>query len=227
MNYLSETFIPYAQYLIPLLIKGLWITIYISASAFILSVLLGSILAVIQHFKIKILAPIVIIYVSYFRGTPLLIKLFLFYYGLPLVLDFMKVFPKHLALVLCLALNSAAYISESIRGAIESVDKGQYEASMAFGLTHFQMMTKIVLPQAAVAAIPPIVNSCMDIIKMSSLGMTIGIQDIMGEAQLSAATSYKTFETYILAAAFYWILAVVLGYVQKKIERKVNTAYQK
>ena len=98
---------------------------------------------------------------------------------------------------------------------------------MAFGLTHFQMMTKIVLPQAAVAAIPPIVNSCMDIIKMSSLGMTIGIQDIMGEAQLSAATSYKTFETYILAAAFYWILAVVLGYVQKKIERKVNTAYQK
>lgn len=227
MNYLSETFIPYVQYLIPLLIKGLWITIYISASAFILSVLLGSILAVIQHFKIKILAPIVKIYVSYFRGTPLLIQLFLFYYGLPLVLDFMKVFPKHLALVLCLALNSAAYISESIRGAIESVDKGQYEASMAFGLTHFQMMTKIVLPQAAVAAIPPIVNSCMDIIKMSSLGMTIGIQDIMGEAQLSAATSYKTFETYILAAAFYWILAVVLGYVQKKIERKVNTAYQK
>ena len=227
MNYLSETFIPYAQYLIPLLKKGLWITIYISASAFILSVLLGSILAVIQHFKIKILAPIVKIYVSYFRGTPLLIQLFLFYYGLPLVLDFMKVFPKHLALVLCLALNSAAYISESIRGAIESVDKGQYEASMAFGLTHFQMMTKIVLPQAAVAAIPPIVNSCMDIIKMSSLGMTIGIQDIMGEAQLSAATSYKTFETYILAAAFYWILAVVLGYVQKKIEKKVNTAYQK
>lgn len=213
--------------MIPLLIKGLWITIYISASAFILSVLLGSILAVIQHFKIKILAPIVKIYVSYFRGTPLLIQLFLFYYGLPLVLDFMKVFPKHLALVLCLALNSAAYISESIRGAIESVDKGQYEASMAFGLTHFQMMTKIVLPQAAVAAIPPIVNSCMDIIKMSSLGMTIGIQDIMGEAQLSAATSYKTFETYILAAAFYWILAVVLGYVQKKIEKKVNTAYQK
>ena len=131
------------------------------------------------------------------------------------------------ALVLCLGLNSAAYISESIRGAIESVDKGQYEASIAFGLTHPQMMLKIILPQAAVAAIPPIVNSCLDIIKMSSLGMTIGIQDIMGEAQLTAATYYKTFETYILAAVFYWILAIVLGVVQKKVEKIISSAYQK
>lgn len=129
--------------------------------------------------------------------------------------------------MLCLALNSAAYISESIRGAIESIDKGQYESSLAFGLSHYQMMTKIILPQAAVAAIPPIVNSCLDIIKMSSLGMTIGIQDIMGEAQLTAATYYKTFETYILAAAFYWVLALVLGRVQKKVEQKVGSAYQK
>ena len=86
---------------------------------------------------------------------------------------------------------------------------------------------KIILPQAAVAAVPPIVNSCLDIIKMSSLGMTIGIQDIMGEAQLTAATYYKTFETYILAAAFYWILAIILGAVQKKIERTIGSAYKK
>ena len=71
------------------------------------------------------------------------------------------------------------------------------------------------------------VNSCLDIIKMSSLGMTIGIQDIMGEAQLTAATYYKTFETYILAAAFYWILAIVLGVVQKKVEQSIGSAYQK
>ena len=94
-------------------------------------------------------------------------------------------------------------------------------------MTRYQMMTQIVLPQAAVAAIPPITNSCMDIIKMSSLGMTIGIQDIMGEAQLTAATYYKTFETYIIAAAFYWILAIILGKIQKKIEKKVSAAYRK
>lgn len=227
MEYITETFIPYAKILTPLLIEGLWITIYISAIAFVLSVVLGALLAVIQHFKIKGLYRLVKIYISYFRGTPLLIQLFLFYYGLPMVLDIMKACPKHIALIVCLALNSAAYISESIRGAIDSVDKGQYEASLAFGMTHFQMMTRIILPQAAVAAIPPITNSCMDIIKMSSLGMTIGIQDIMGEAQLTAATYYKTFETYILAAVFYWLLAVILGRVQKSVERKVSMAYQK
>ena len=196
MSYITDTFIPYAKILTPLLLEGLWITIYISAFAFVISVILGAILAIIQHFHVKLLSQMARIYVSYFRGTPLLIQLFLFYYGLPMVFDVMKRCPKTFALVLCLGLNSAAYISESIRGAIESIDKGQYEASLAFGLSHYQMMTKIILPQAAVAAVPPIVNSCLDIIKMSSLGMTIGIQDIMGEAQLTAATYYKTFETY-------------------------------
>ena len=227
MSYLTETFIPYAKILTPLLLEGLGITVYISAFAFVLSVVLGAILAVVQYFHVKVLSQLARIYVSYFRGTPLLIQLFLFYYGLPMVFEIMQRCPKTFALVLCLALNSAAYISESIRGAIESIDKGQYESSLAFGLSHYQMMTKIILPQAAVAAIPPIVNSCLDIIKMSSLGMTIGIQDIMGEAQLTAATYYKTLETYILAAAFYWVLALVLGRVQKKVEQKVGSAYQK
>lgn len=227
MEYITETFLPYARILTPLLIEGLQITLYVSAAAFVLSTVLGAVLAVIQHFKVKGLAWLVKLYISYFRGTPLLIQLFLFYYGLPMVFDVMKQCPKVLALIICLALNSAAYISEAIRGAIDSVEQGQYEASLAFGMTRYQMMTRIVLPQAAVAAIPPITNSCMDIIKMSSLGMTIGIQDIMGEAQLTAATYYKTFETYIIAAAFYWVLAIVLGKIQKKIEKKVSAAYQK
>ena len=227
MEYNTETFLPYARILTPLLIEGLQITLYVSAAAFVLSTILGAVLAVIQHFKVKGLAWLVKLYISYFRGTPLLIQLFLFYYGLPMVFDVMKQCPKVLALIICLALNSAAYISEAIRGAIDSVEQGQYEASLAFGMTRYQMMTRIVLPQAAVAAIPPITNSCMDIIKMSSLGMTIGIQDIMGEAQLTAATYYKTFETYIIAAAFYWVLAIVLGKIQKKIEKKVSAAYQK
>ncbi len=227
MTYLTETFLPYAKLLTPLLVKGLWITIYVSAGAFLLSIVLGALLAVVQHFKVKGLSSFARVYVSYFRGTPLLIQLFLFYYGLPMVFDFMQKCPKTFALIFCLGLNSAAYISESIRGAIESVDNGQYEASLAFGLSHSQMMFNIVLPQAAVAAIPPIVNSCMDIIKMSSLGMTIGIQDIMGEAQLTAATYYKTFETYILAAAFYWLLAILLGKLQKRVEHKIGTAYRK
>ena len=134
MNYFTETFFPYAEILLPRLLQGVWITIYISVFSFALSIILGSLLAIVQHFKIKGLDNIAKVYVSYFRGTPLLIQLFLFYYGLPMVLDIMKQCPKTLALVLCLGLNSAAYISESIRGAIDSIDKGQYEASAAFGI---------------------------------------------------------------------------------------------
>ena len=185
------------------------ITIFVSILAFAISIVMGVILAIIQHYHVAILDPIAKVYISYFRGTPLLIQLFLFFYGLPM------------------AMNSAAYMAETIRGAIESVDKGQYEACLGFGMTHTQTMTRVVLPQAAVAAIPPIVNSAIDIIKMSSLGMTIGIQDVMGEAQLSAAVSYKTFETYIIAAAFYWILALILGKIQRIVERKIGVAYQK
>lgn len=227
MEYLIQEFIPYMIKLVPLLFKGVKITIYVSIFAFIISILLGTILAIIQHYHVAILETIAKVYISYFRGTPLLIQLFLFYYGLPMVMEFMVRCPKTLALVICLAMNSAAYLAETIRGAIESVDKGQYEACLGFGMTHTQTMTRVVLPQAAVAAIPPIVNSAIDIIKMSSLGMTIGIQDVMGEAQLAAAVSYKTFETYIIAAVFYWVLALILGRIQRFVEKKIGIAYQK
>lgn len=227
MEYLTKNLIPYILELTPLLLKGVQITIKVSVIAFILSVLLGTILAIIQLFNVKFLDKLVKLYVSYFRGTPLLIQIFIFYYGLPMVFDFMKTFPKTGALILCLALNSAAYISETIRGAIESVDKGQQEACLAFGMSKSKMMIRIILPQAAVAAIPPITNSALDIIKMSSLGMTIGIQDVMGEAQLAAAVSYKTFETYIIAAGLYWILALILGKIQRTLERRIGLAYVK
>ena len=220
MEYLTQEVMPYVVKLIPLLINGMKITIFVSILAFAISIVMGVILAIIQHYHVAILDPIAKVYISYFRGTPLLIQLFLFFYGLPMVMDIMVRCPKILALIICLAMNSAAYMAETIRGAIESVDKGQYEACLGFGMTHTQTMTRVVLPQAAVAAIPPI-------IKMSSLGMTIGIQDVMGEAQLSAAVSYKTFETYIIAAAFYWILALILGKIQRIVERKIGVAYQK
>lgn len=227
MEYITNEFLPYVTELFPLLLKGVKITIWISTISFMASVILGTVLAIVQIFHVKFLDGIVKIYVSYFRGTPLLIQLFIFYYGLPLILDFMKLCPKAWALIICLALNSAAYISETIRGAIESVDNGQYEACVAFGMSVPQTMIRVVLPQAAIAAIPSITNTFIDIIKMSSLGMTIGIQDVMGEAQLAAATSYKTFETYILAALFYWVLAVVLGRIQLLIEKKLGAAYKK
>lgn len=226
MTYFTEIFIPYCREITPLLLKGLFVTLCVSLIAFAICMVLGVILAILQFLKVPVLDPIAKIYVSFFRGTPLLIQLFLFFYGLPMVLDIMKAFPKIWALISCLALNSAAYVSESVRGALESVDRGQYEAALAFGMSTYKTMTRIMLPQAAVAAVPPMANTALDIIKMSSLGMTIGIQDIMGQAQLFAAVTYRTFETYSIAAAYYWIIAILLGRLQKMMERKVGRAYK-
>ena len=119
-------------------------------------------------------------------------------------------------------------MAETIRGAIESVDKGQYKACLGFGMTHTQTMTRVVLRRQRLQAIPPIVNSAIDIIKMSSLGMTIGIQDVMGEAQLySSGLLIKLLKLISSAAAFYWILALILGKIQRIVERKIGVAYQK
>lgn len=225
MTYLIDVFIPYFREITPLLLKGLGITLYVSSIAFAICTVLGVFLAIVQFLKIPVLEQMAMLYVSFFRGTPLLIQLFLFFYGLPMVMDLMKAFPKMWALITCLALNGAAYVSESVRGALESVDRGQYEAAVAFGMSLRKTMTRIMLPQAAVAAVPPMVNTALDIVKMSSLGMTIGIQDIMGQAQLSAAVTYRTFETYIIAATYYWLLAILLGRIQKATERKVGRAY--
>ena len=136
MTYLTETFIPYTKVLTPLLLEGLWITIYVSALAFLLSIILGAILAIIQHFRVKILSQLAKVYVSYFRGTPLLIQLFLFYYGLPMVFDVMKRCPKTFALVLCLAMvpisafaaekTTITKVDELLQFA-KAVDDGEYD----------------------------------------------------------------------------------------------------
>lgn len=227
IEYLKEVFWPYMQMLLPLLFEGFKVTIYVSIIAFILAVILGVALAVIQLLDNKIINKVIGVCVAYCRATPLLIQLFIFYYGLPMIFEFMKSIPKVPALIVVLAINSAAYISEIIRGAIDSVDSGQYEASVAFGMSMSEAMGRIILPQAAVAAVPSIVNTCLDIVKLSSLGMTIGIQDVMGQAQLQAAISYRSLETYLVAAVFYWILMIIVGYIQRIVEKRFNAAYQR
>lgn len=227
MNYINEILIPYISDLFPQLFEGLIVTIQASVFSFILALLLGTVLAVIQLFNIKWLNSIINIFNAYFRATPLLIQLFIFYYGLPQVIDPMKSFPKELALIICLGLNSSAYISEILRGAVDSVDRGQFEASISFGMTIPQAMRRIILPQAAVAATPSIINSLLDIIKMTSLGMTVGIMDLMGTAQYAAATSYRTLETYVSAAVFYWILMILVYFIQKWYEQRISIAYER
>lgn len=225
MNYIINELIPYAQEILPDLIEGLGLTVFIGIISFLGALLIGAILAVIYTLNNKFINSIIRIYVSFYRGTPLLMQLFLFYYGLPMIFEILLVIPKMEALMFCMALNGSAYVCESIRGAIEGVDKGQYEASIAFGMTHYEAMRKIIIPQAAVAAVPTLTSTFLDLIKMSSIGMTVGIQELTGKAQLITATLYNAFETYLIAILIYWVLSIVFEQFQKWIEHKISVAY--
>lgn len=227
MEYILSDLLPYAREILPNLLDGLLLTLNIGIISFLGALLLGALLAIIYTVKNPVINRLIRIYVSFYRGTPLLMQLFLFYYGLPLIFSVLLKLPKMEALILCMALNGSAYVCESIRGAIEGIDRGQYEAGAAFGMGHYQTMFQIIFPQAAVSAVPTLTSTFLDLIKMSSIGMTIGIQELTGKAQLITATKYNAFETYLIAIILYWVMSIVFEFIQKKIENKVSKAYVK
>lgn len=225
MTYITEELLPYAAEIMPALMEGLVLTLYLGVLSFIGALLLGALLAFLYTLNNKVINGVIRVYVSFYRGTPLLMQLFLFYYGLPMLISALIHIPKLHALILCMALNGSAYVCESIRGAIEGVDKGQFEAATAFGMSHYQAMRRIIFPQAAVAAVPTLTSTFLDLIKMSSIGMTIGVQELTGRAQLITATLYKAFETYLIAILLYWILSIIFEYIQKRIELRISRAF--
>jgi putative amino-acid transport system permease protein len=149
----------------------------------------------------------------------------LLYFGLPQVIPIFKNVTAYSAAIIGLSLNSAAYMSETIRASIVSVDKGQMEASLSVGMTHWQGMKRIVLPQAARVAIPSLANNFIDLIKGSSLAFTIGVAEIMAKSQMNASATYRFFESYLAVAIIYWITISFFSYLQKLLERKLSRAY--
>ncbi len=116
-------------------------------------------------------------------------------------------------------------MAESIRGAISSIDKGQFEAANSLGMTRTQTFSYIVLPQAIRVAIPSLMNNFIDMIKSTSLAFTLGVPEIMAKAQIEASSSYKYFESFLAVAIVYWVIVVTFTFFQRKIEAKLNKAY--
>lgn len=218
------------QYIVdifPDLLKGLGLTLKIGTSSFVLALIIGIIFLILYSLDNSLINSIIRIYVSFFRGTPLLMQLFLFYYGIPMLLTFMTNISAELAIIICMGINGAAGIFEALRGGISAVDHGQYEASIAFGMSHLTALRRIVFPQGIVNAIPAISNTLMSMLLMSSVGMTIGIQELTGRAQLLTATTYRTFETYFVAILLYWVLSLILTRLQNLIEISVSKKYRR
>lgn len=217
INYIIELF--------KLLIKCVHITISIAVLSMIIGLVMALILVIIRLYKIKILYPISRIYVSFFRGTPLLVQLFLLYYGIPQVIPLFSGLSAYNAAVIGLSLNASAYMVEVLRASISSVDKGQMEACLSVGMTHWQGMKRIVFPQAARVAVPSLGNIFIDLVKGSSLAFIMGVADILAKAQMSAAATYRFFESYLVVAIMYWIIIAFFSYLQNILERKLNKSY--
>ena len=211
--------------LLPVLLGYVPLTLFMAFVGMVCALVLASVLAVERVFRVPVLDVFVRLFISFFRGTPLLVQLFLFYYGLPQVLSFLGKIDGVTATIMGLTLHFSAYMAESIRAAILGVDRSQWEAAQAVGMTQGQMMRQIILPQASRVAAPTLMNYFIDMIKGTSLAFTLGVTELMGATQKEAAGSFLYFEAFLVVAAIYWIMVETLAFAQRHLEVYLNKAH--
>ncbi len=202
-----------------LLEAGIKMTIPVTLGAFLLSVILGLLLAIVQVADIKVLKTVSKLYIWIFRGTPVIVQLFIIFFGLPYVGIVIEAMP---AAILGFGLNLAAYNAESIRAAILAVPKGQTEAAYLVGLTYPQLMRRIVIPQAARVAFPSLWNNLISLVKDTSLAASITVVELFTKAQQVAARTYEPLALYLEAAFIYLMICTILTWLQGIIEKKME-----
>jgi len=203
----------------PFLSKGTLFTLQLSLGGMIFGLLLGFMLALMRLSRFWPLSWLSRFYVSVFRGTPLIAQLFMIYYGLPQFGIELDPIP---AAMIGLSLNTAAYTSETLRAAISSIEKGQWEAAASIGMNPWQTLRRVILPQAARTALPPLGNSFIGLVKDTSLAATIQVPELFRQAQLVTSRTLEVFTMYLAASIIYWVLATVLSFLQNRLEDRVN-----
>ena len=202
-----------------LLLPCLKLTIPLTLLSFFFGLLLALVLALVQIANIRGLKQFARFYIWIFRGTPLMLQLFIIFFGLP---SFGVNFSGFQAAVVAFSLNLAAYNSEIIRSAIQSVPIGQTEAGYMVGLNYFQVMSRVVLPQAARVAFPPLFSSLIGLTKDTSLASSITVVEMMSVAKRVAAVYYEPFWMYMEAGFIYLMICTILTKLQTYMERKLE-----
>ncbi|WP_243291504.1 amino acid ABC transporter permease [Bacillus sp. FJAT-47783] len=205
--------------LLPMLEGALYYTMPLTLISFVLGLLLAVLTALARISTIKPLQWIARIYVSIIRGTPLLVQLFIIFYGMPSIGVTIDPFPSA---VIGFSLNVGAYASEIIRAAILSIPKGQWEAGYTLGMSYTQTLNRIVLPQAARVSIPPLSNTFISLVKDTSLASLILVTEMFRRAQEIASTTYEFLLLYSEAALIYWIICFLLSIVQQYLEARLD-----
>ena len=205
---------------IPILLQGAVITIQITVMAVGCGFFIGMIAALANLSRFKIVRLLVKCYVELFRGTPLLVQIFMIYFALPMVIG--QSINPYVAAVTACSINSGAYVSEIFRAGIQSIDKGQMEAGRSLGLTWAQTMRYIVMPQAFKAIIPPLGNEFIAMMKDTSLVSVIGFEELTRRGQLIIARTYGSFEIWTAVAIIYLIMTLSISQLVAFLERRYN-----
>ncbi|KXT74577.1 Cysteine ABC transporter, permease protein [Streptococcus sp. DD10] len=217
---------------IPRIIGQLPTTLGLTIGGAVLGLVLALIFAIVKINRTRILYPIQAFFVSFLRGTPVLVQLMLTFYGIPLILKALNQrfgtafnindIPAAAFAIVAFAFNEAAYASETIRAAILSVDPGEVEAARSLGMTNTQVYRRVIIPNAAVVATPTLINSLIGLTKGTSLAFSAGVVEVFAEARILGGADYRYFERFISVALVYWVVSVVIEQFGRWVEKRMS-----
>ena len=208
-----------ARNLWPMLVATVTQTIPLTAVSFAVGLVIALFVALARMSRLRALSGAARAYISVIRGTPLLVQLFIVFYALPQVGVVIDPFP---AAVIAFSLNVGGYAAEVIRAAILSIPKGQWEAAQTIGMGYSTTLQRVILPQAARTAVPPLSNTLISLVKDTSLCSTILVTELLRKAQEIAAPTFEFFTLYGVAAVYYWVVCLVLSFGQTRLETRLS-----
>ena len=209
---------PLLRYAAPVMLKATGYTLLFAVASMGLGLALAAGIALVRVLRLPLLDRVAAVYVSAMRGTPLLVQVFIVYYGLPSIgIEFSPIS----AGILALTLNVAAYLSESLRGAVAGIAQGQWLAGTSLGLTRTQTLRYVIGPQALRSAVPSLSNSLISLIKDTSLVSVIAVTELMLATKELISTTFQPFPLYIAAAGVYWVLSLGFEQLQRVLERRL------
>ena len=218
---------------VPQIMAYLPVTLYIAVLSGAVALVLGFLVALIRFFHVTVLTQIAAVYISLMRGTPAMVQLLLAYYGIPVLLRAINEgtganlsvngIPAIVFAIIAMTLNNAAFMSESLRGALLAVDAGQLEACYSVNMSTFQALHRVILPQAFLTALPSRGNTFISLLKETSLVFNISVVEIMAAAKIVGGRSFRFFEVYIVVAAIYWVCCFILEKLFALLEKKLRT----
>ncbi|MDY3796198.1 MAG: amino acid ABC transporter permease [Agathobacter sp.] len=221
---------------IPELLQKLPITLGLASLSMVLALILGLLMAIIKMKKIKVLTQITNVLISLLRGTPIIVQLYVAFFGIPMFFQAINQrfgtnmvvadIPGFVYAMVALGLNQSGFMAEIIRSALQSVNSGQIEAAHAIGMTSSQTLRRIILPEAFEVALPTIGNSIISIIKGTSLAFTCAVIEITAQGKIIGGRTYRYFEVYVSLAIIYWVITIIIEQIIKIIENKIKIPEQ-